>query len=124
MTPTQSCQKLFYRALVKAMKPYGHTLRYNHPIDPYFADIYIHPYWVVEVDGPEHNHSPKYELDKERTLYLEERGKIVIRVTNVEVINAMDETIQRVIAVVCPQTPLSPGLRRKLVNFSNGRFIA
>lgn len=102
MTPIPSCQiKLFTHASI-AMRQYGHVMRYNYRIGAYWADIYIHPYWVIEVDGPSHSRFVERAHDAKRTEYLESIGKAVLRVTNEDVRNDLKDTVNRVVSFVMP----------------------
>jgi leucyl-tRNA synthetase len=54
---------------------------------------------VIEVDGPVHE--GQAEADAARQRVIEARGVRVIRFTNDEVLNGLDEVLRRVAAAVC-----------------------
>ena len=103
----KSHQRTFFESLREAIKPYGHHVAYNYPIGPFTADVYVHPYWIVEVDGREHRTTAIRKSDASRTLYLESKGKTVMRVTNKEVghPDSLSDAVSRVMRVIVPPMP-------------------
>ena len=77
----------------------GLKFRRQHPIGFYIVDFFCaETNLIIEVDGD--SHLQRVEYDQRRTLWLEEQGLRVIRFTNEEVLNSMDE-ILRLIAEAC-----------------------
>ncbi len=68
--------------------------RRQHPIDIFIADFYCHEIkLVIEIDGGIHNKPENIIKDKQRTLHLELLGITVIRFTNNEVENNIENVI-------------------------------
>lgn len=66
--------------------------RRQHPINKFIADFYCHAAkLVMELDGK--IHLQQLEYDKERTQILKEFGIEVIRFTNSEILNNIDNVI-------------------------------
>jgi very-short-patch-repair endonuclease len=84
--------------------------RKQHPINIYIADFYCHAYkLVIEVDGEIHNDSEQIEYDLGRTVDLNNIRLKVLRFTNVEIINDMDQVIKKILRVITEETPLQGG---------------
>ncbi len=66
----------------------------QHPIGPYFADFACRSHRViVEVDGATHSTEAELEHDGRRTAFLRRLGYRVIRISNDEALNGMDEVL-------------------------------
>ena len=66
----------------------------QHPIGPYFADFASRSHrFIVEVDGATHSTAAETGHDQLRTNYLVRLGYRIIRVTNDEVLNGIDEVL-------------------------------
>jgi very-short-patch-repair endonuclease len=66
----------------------------QHPVGPYFADFAARSRkLIVEVDGATHSTDEELRKDAARTVFLEAQGYRVVRVSNNEVLNAMDEVL-------------------------------
>ena len=66
----------------------------QHPVGPYFADFAARSVkLIVEVDGATHSTDKELQRDATRTAFLKSQGYRVIRITNDEVINGMDEVL-------------------------------
>jgi cyclase len=76
-------------------KPLGYKFRRQHPIGVYIADFYCHKLkLVIEVDGSIHNQQEVKENDRLRQRIIEEEGVKVIRFTNRQIENALEEVIK------------------------------
>ena len=65
----------------------GHRFRRQHPIGPYIADFAcIERRLVIEVDGGQHGSAS----DDRREAFLRNRGYVVVRFWNTEVLQNMD----------------------------------
>ncbi len=53
---------------------------------------------IVEVDGATHGEDVELTRDGRRTEFLQSKGFRVVRVTNLEVYNAMDVVLERILA--------------------------
>ena len=64
------------------------------PIGPYFADFACRSMkFVVEVDGATHSTPAELEHDQKRTAFLQQQGYRVLRISNDEVLNGLDEVL-------------------------------
>ena len=82
----------------------GLRFKPQHPIDIFIADFYCHPLkLVIEIDGGIHKSNDQRKYDIGREAELEHWGIIVIRFTNEEVennINQIQNEIERICAEV------------------------
>jgi very-short-patch-repair endonuclease len=75
----------------------GAKFRRQQPIGNYIVDfISFEKKLIVEVDGGQHNDSPKRADDIQRTIYLESRGYRVIRFWNSDVLENIDGVLSRI----------------------------
>ena len=89
----------------------GFKFRRQHSIGGYIADFYCPARrLVIEVDGPYHFKSENKEYDKIRDSYLDGASIQVLRFTNSEISNNIEEVIQKIISKLNPH-PASPLLR-------------
>lgn len=78
-------------------KQVGYKFRRQHPIGPYILDFYCHSQQlVIEVDGEYHQEILQQWQDTERTRYLEALGLKVIRFSNQEVMNQIDQVVVQI----------------------------
>ena len=76
----------------------GYRFKPQLPIAKYIVDFYCHKLkLVVEVDGSIHNIKAQEEYDISRTADLEELGLLVIRFQNEEILNNINEVIDRLV---------------------------
>ena len=76
----------------------GHKFRRHFFIDMFIADFYCHKAkLVIEIDGGVHNNIEQQEYDLGRTLELKNFGIKVIRFTNKEVNENIQEVICKII---------------------------
>ena len=93
MTETE---KILWNEL-KNRKVKGLKFRRQHPSLFYIADFYCHEQrLVIEIDGGVHMLEKQKENDENRTAELERFGIRVIRFTNDQVINSIDEVLQTI----------------------------
>ena len=75
----------------------GMKFRRQHPIAPFVVDFF---YWdkrlIVEVDGDSHD-ADQYEYDMRRQSLLEGQGLKVLRVTNDDVLQAIDSVLDGIL---------------------------
>ncbi|MCK5839013.1 MAG: endonuclease domain-containing protein [Bacteroidales bacterium] len=89
-------EKILWNEL-KNRKVKGLKFRRQHPLHFYIADFYCHEQrLVIEVDGGVHMLEKQKDNDENRTAELERFGIRVIRFTNDQVINSIDEVIQSI----------------------------
>ena len=81
---------------LKAEIPYYHFRR-QHVIGDYIADFAcLSRQLVIEVDGEYHFTDEQQLLDEARTEFLNKRGFYVMRFTNQEVMNEVDNVIETI----------------------------
>jgi len=79
---------------LKGKQMLGLRFRPQHPIDVFIADFYCHPIkLVIEVDGGIHKTTEQKEFDIGRTAELNYWGIEVIRFTNEEIENKVNQVI-------------------------------
>jgi len=79
---------------LKGKQMLGLRFRAQHPIDIFIADFYCHPIkLVIEVDGGIHKTTEQKEFDIGRTAELNYWGIEVIRFTNEEIENKVNQVI-------------------------------
>ena len=72
--------------------------RRQHPIDIFIADFYCHKHkLVVEIDGEIHNQKEIQEYDDGRTHDIEKLGIKILRFTNEEVMNNIQNVKERIL---------------------------
>jgi adenine-specific DNA-methyltransferase len=73
----------------------GPHLRRQHPVGPYIVDFYCaQAKLAIEIDGRSHDERKRY--DAERTRYLESLGMRVIRFTDDEILNNLEDVVRRI----------------------------
>ncbi len=91
---------------LKGKKVLGLRFRPQHPIDIFIADFYCHPIkLIIEIDGGIHLSKEQKEYDVGRTFELNEWGIKVIRFTNSQVTNYINQVIKE-IQMTCQQLKL------------------
>jgi len=85
----------------------GYKFRRQHPISLFIADFYCHQLkLIIEIDGEYHHLPEQIEKDLERTQILESNGLQLIRFTNEEVQENLEDVIAKItlkIDEVAPQ---------------------
>ena len=80
---------------LKGKQMLGLRFRPQHPIDIFIADFYCHPIkLVIEIDGGIHKTTEQKEYDIGRTAELNYWGIEVIRFTNEEIENKVNQVIK------------------------------
>ena len=94
--PMTHSEKILWNQL-KNRKLNGLKFRRQHPIRFYIADFYCHELrLVIEVDGGIHKKSEVKEHDENRTAELERLGITVLRFTNEQITNKLDEALKEI----------------------------
>jgi very-short-patch-repair endonuclease len=97
MTPEE---KILWGHL-RANRTGGFNFRRQQVIDGYIVDFYCHKAsLVIEVDGLIHLAQRQY--DRERDEQLKSRGLIILRFTNDEVKNKIDEVLEKIRSIIIP----------------------
>jgi len=82
---------------LKSRKLAGLKFRRQHPLHFYVADFYCHEQkLVIEVDGGIHSTKDQVEHDENRTAELERFDIRVIRFTNKQIIDSMDDVLKTI----------------------------
>ncbi|GET32370.1 endonuclease [Prolixibacter bellariivorans] len=81
---------------LKERKLLNLRFRPQHPVDMFIADFYCHPLkLVVEIDGEIHLSKTNKSYDIGREAELERWGLKVVRFTNQEVLNNLDQVLRK-----------------------------
>jgi very-short-patch-repair endonuclease len=91
-------EKLLWERL-KGKQICGVRFRRQHPVNFFIADFYCHQVkLVLEVDGE--IHKDKIEYDDGRSAEMEKFGIVIIRFTNYEVENSIQNVIKKIETIV------------------------
>ena len=78
-------------------KKIGYKFRRQHIVGEYITDfINLKHKLIIEVDGKYHQEVEQVKKDAQRTQYLEQKGYTVIRFTNEEVFNHIEDVIKKI----------------------------
>lgn len=78
-------------------KKIGYKFRRQHIVGEYITDfINLKHKLIIETDGKYHQEAEQVIKDAQRTQYLEQKGYTVIRFTNEEVFNHMEDVIKKI----------------------------
>lgn len=100
-------EKFFWQAV--RGKQLGLKFRRQHGIGPYIVDFYCaEKKLVIELDGDSHYSSEAQALDAERDHYLRRLGLVVMRFTNLEVRNNLEEVLLRVLGDLASEPTAEP----------------
>ena len=79
-------------------KLHGLKFRRQHPVDIFIADFYCHQKkLIIELDGNIHDILEQKEYDEGRTFILEEKGFKILRFKNEEIINDLENVLERIL---------------------------
>ncbi len=82
--------------------------RRQHVIEGFVVDFYCHELkLVIEIDGKVHEKQKDY--DELRKLLIEEKGFIVIRISNEDINRDMNNLLQKIDEMIPPPLPLGEG---------------
>jgi very-short-patch-repair endonuclease len=100
-------EKLLWQKL-RTLRCNGARFRRQHPIGDYIVDFCcLQAALVIELDGGQHIEKTNSEADAVRTTWLEERGYLVVRFFNNDVLTNVDGVIAA-IEKRFTLTPVSP----------------
>ena len=78
-------------------KKIGYKFRRQHIVGEYITDfINLKHKLIIEIDGKYHQEAEQVKKDAQRTQYLEQKGYTVIRFTNEEIFNHMEDVIKKI----------------------------
>ncbi len=93
-------EKIFWER-IRNKKLQGLKFRRQHPLHLYILDFYCHSLQLgIEIDGPYHDASDQTIIDEHRTAALEAMGISIVRFTNYDVENHIDEVICRLVEII------------------------
>lgn len=76
----------------------GIKFRRQHPVNLYIADFYCHKYkLIIEIDGEYHFTKEQIAKDLERTKNLNENGLQIIRFTNNDISENIENVLQKIL---------------------------
>jgi very-short-patch-repair endonuclease len=91
--PTQTEAILWEQLRAKRLN--GYKFRRQHIIPPFIVDFYCAAKkFIIEVDGSAHEH--KQEYDQERERYLVNLGYFILRFTNDQILEEMDQVLSAI----------------------------
>jgi very-short-patch-repair endonuclease len=86
---------------LKGNKLSGLKFRRQHPVHHFIVDFYCHKHeLVIEIDGEYHETKKQIELDKERTEILNKNGLKIIRFSNKQVLENIEEVKIEILKVI------------------------
>jgi very-short-patch-repair endonuclease len=75
----------------------GLRFKRQHPISNFIADFYCHKCkLVIEIDGSYHEQDEQKKYDENRDQVMREFGLTILRFTNEDVIESLDEVISKI----------------------------
>lgn len=87
----------------------GARFRRQHPLGPYIADFFCPAVGlVIEVDGITHRTADAAEHDRRRDEWMRSQGLEILRVTNDEVLQSLDDVVRLIQHAVAERTSTSP----------------
>jgi very-short-patch-repair endonuclease len=93
--------------LLRGKQMAGLRFRRQHPIGPYIADFFCSAAkLIVELDGSQHSADANIAYDAARTRWLEERGYMVLRFDNAEVLKDSAGALERIWLILKERRPL------------------
>jgi very-short-patch-repair endonuclease len=79
----------------------GWKFRRQQPMCGFILDFYCYKVRLgIELDGEVHNNPEQMEIDKERTLELNDYGIEIIRFWNSEVVNNIENVLERIMKAI------------------------
>jgi very-short-patch-repair endonuclease len=91
--------EIFLWDKIRNRKLEGLKFRRQHPIHYYIADFYCHEKrLIIEVDGGIHLVDRVREHDEKRTAELDRLGITVIRFTNEQIIDQIDQVLKEIVS--------------------------
>ena len=114
--PTSAEKALWQRLRRKQLM--GFRFRRQQPIDRFIVDFYCREAGlVVEVDGPVHDAPEHKEYDAQRSRFLQERGLVILRFQNDQVLYDRESVLQD-IARFLSRIDKSPEKRKRCLGMT------
>ena len=103
--PTDAEQRLWYH--LRASRFLGVKFKREKPIGPYIVDfVAVERGLVIELDGGHHGEQERSDAD--RTSFLQEKGYLVLRFWNHDVLARTDEVLEQIRVELTSCAALSP----------------
>ena len=84
----------------------GIKFRRQHPLGPYVLDFYCEEARIgIELDGGGHAEVDQRSRDQRKDRYAEERGILILRFWNTDVLQNLDGVLERILEAVRPPSP-------------------
>jgi very-short-patch-repair endonuclease len=110
--PMTDAEKLLWDK-IRNRKLQGLKFRRQHPIHYYIADFYCHEKrLIVEVDGGIHLDEAVKKHDENRTAELDRFGIKVIRFTNEQIFEQLEQVLEEIVKIAKPPHPPAPPLAK------------
>jgi very-short-patch-repair endonuclease len=92
----------------------GLKFRRQFPVDRYVMDFYCNEARLgIELDGGQHFTDQGLARDRERSRVLGAAGIRVVRFTDSEVLNQIDDVLAAILRVIGPESALTPALSQR-----------
>ena len=102
------CELLLWQRL-RSRQIANLKFRRQFPCPPYVLDFYCAELkLVIELDGGQHFETSGLIHDQRRTLYLYQQGIEVVRFSNLEVLQQMDNVLEQIIRIAAARKLPSP----------------
>tara|TARA_B100000315_G_C14166438_1_gene402501 strand:+ start:150 stop:533 length:384 start_codon:yes stop_codon:yes gene_type:complete len=89
-------EKLLWQQL-RRRQFHGYRFRRQTPLGPYIVDfLCVERMLVLEVDGDSHHYPRAKQKDQTRSAYLRERGFTVIRFSNSQIVESLDDVLEKI----------------------------
>jgi cyclase len=109
------------------LKVNGAKFRRQHPLGSYIADFYCHQHkLVIEVDGSIHSLPEIIQNDFEKQKFLEEQGLKVLRFTNQQVFNNLNNVLESINTQISSPFRGRGGLSKRIIpclDVKDGRTV-
>jgi adenine-specific DNA-methyltransferase len=90
-------------AILRARRFCGMKFRRQHAIAGYILDFYCDAAKLaIELDGGQHNTDQARRYDADRSLFLQERGIVVLRYWNHEVFEELESVLESIYSALTP----------------------
>ncbi|QKV66329.1 endonuclease domain-containing protein [Pseudomonas sp. 43A] len=102
------CEQLLWQKL-RSRQIANLKFRRQFPCPPYVLDFYCAELKLaIELDGGQHYETSGLIHDQRRTRYLNQKGIEVVRFSNLEVIQQMDDVLEQIIRIAANRKMPSP----------------
>ena len=102
------CEQLLWQK-IRSRQIANLKFRRQFPCPPYVLDFYCAELKLaIELDGGQHYETSGLIHDQRRTRYLNQKGIEVVRFSNLEVIQQMDDVLEQIIRIAANRKMPSP----------------